>query len=184
MPRSSRIRATSSIRAIGVLGALAAVMLLLAACGSSGSPSTTTSTPPSSTPAPPAPSTSTATIAVSTRALPKLGAVLVDASGRTLYIFEPDAHAKVTCVGGCAQLWPPLKLSTEAKASGIGAVRSSLLGSDSDPEGGSVVTYDGWPLYTYTADTSAGQATGQAIETNGGVWYVISPSGAVVTTKP
>ncbi len=110
--------------------------------------------------------------------------MLVDASGRTLYVFKPDAHAKVTCVGGCAQLWPPLKLTQGAKASGIGAVHSSLLGSDSDPEGGSVATYNGWPLYTYAADTSAGQATGQAIETNGGLWYVISPAGTVVTTKP
>ncbi len=121
---------------------------------------------------------------VSARQLPGLGLALVDAAGRTLYVFKPDARSKVTCTGGCAQLWPPLKISSGAKASAVGSVSSSLLGSDPDPEGGSVVTYDGWPLYSYAADTAAGQASGQGIETNGGPWYVISPSGGVITKKP
>ncbi len=58
----------------------------------------------------------------------------------------------------------------------------ALLGSDPDPEGGRGVTYAGWPLYTYAADSAAGQDNGQAIETNGGRWYVIAPSGTVITT--
>jgi predicted lipoprotein with Yx(FWY)xxD motif len=47
-----------------------------------------------------------------------------------------------------------------------------------------VVTYKGWPLYTYVADTAPGQATGQAVNLNGGLWYVISPDGKVITQKP
>ncbi len=168
---------------------ITALAALLAACGSSKSPTTSSSEPTSSTASTSStPSTSSTTtsatptvLAVSN--LPKLGHVLVDSQGHTLYIFEPDAHSKVTCTGGCAQLWPPLKLKEGAKASGAVQVRSSLLGSDPDPEGGRVVTYDGWPLYTYQADTGAGQATGQGIETNGGLWYVISPTGTVITTK-
>lgn len=50
--------------------------------------------------------------------------------------------------------------------------------------GGRVVTYDGWPLYTYVTDTAAGQANGQALNLNGGLWYVISPSGKVIKKKP
>lgn len=172
---------------VGTLAGAALLALLLGACGSSsksGSSSTaeTTSTGASST------STSTqsaaSSLALSARSFPGIGKALVDASGRTLYIFEPDAHSKVTCTGGCAQLWPPLKLASGQKASAAAGVQGALLGSDPDPEGGIVVTYGGWPLYTYQADTAAGQDNGQGVETNGGLWYVISPEGKVITKKP
>ncbi len=117
------------------------------------------------------------------QALPVVGTALVDQAGRTLYIFEPDHHAKVTCVGSCASVWPPLKLSSGQSATATGQATSSLLGSDPDPEGGRVVTYDGWPLYTYVGDT-VGHAAGQGLNTSGGLWYVISPSGTVITTSP
>jgi predicted lipoprotein with Yx(FWY)xxD motif len=128
------------------------------------------------------PSPATKSISLSVRTLPNVGAVLVNAEGHTLYTFAPDQHSKVTCVSSCAAVWPPLKLASGETATGP-QLKASLLGSDPDPEGGSVVTYAGWPLYTYAADGSAGQDNGQAIEANGGRWYVIAPSGKVITTN-
>src|SRR5436853_91909 len=61
--------------------------------------------------------------------------------------------------------------------------KAALLGSDRNPAGGRVVTYNKWPLYTYVADTAPGQAKGQALNLNGGLWYVLSPSGKVIRTK-
>jgi len=55
-------------------------------------------------------------VVVSTRKPPKLGTVLVDAEGHTLYMCLPDRHGKVTCTGGCAVAWPALKLPSGAKA--------------------------------------------------------------------
>jgi predicted lipoprotein with Yx(FWY)xxD motif len=127
-------------------------------------------------------SPATKAVSLSVRTLPTVGAVLVNSEGHTLYTFAPDQHAKVTCVSSCAAVWPPLKLASGETAAGSPQMKASLLGSDSDPEGGSVVTYAGWPLYTYAADGSAGQDNGQAIEANGGHWYVIAPSGNVITT--
>lgn len=109
--------------------------------------------------------------------------MLVNAQGHTLYTFAPDKDKKVTCVSSCAAVWPPVKLPAGAKAAPSGAVKASLLGSDPDPSGGNVATYAGWPLYTYVTDTSAGAHTGQAINLNGGQWYVISPAGKVITKK-
>jgi predicted lipoprotein with Yx(FWY)xxD motif len=111
-----------------------------------------------------------------------VGAVLVNAEGHTLYTFAPDQHSKVTCVSGCAAVWPPLKLASGEAVTGP-QLKAPLPGSDPDPEGGSVVTYAGWPLHTYEADSAAGQDNGQAIESNGGRWYVIAPSGKVITTN-
>jgi predicted lipoprotein with Yx(FWY)xxD motif len=83
----------------------------------------------------------------------------------------------------CAAVWPPLKLARGAKVAAAGGARASLVGSDPDPAGGRVVTYHRWPLYTYVGDRAAGQAKGQALKLNGGYWYVLSPSGAVIRTK-
>ena len=144
---------------------------------------TTSSTAAAPTATPTTPSTpATKSISLSVRTLPTVGEVLVNVQGRTLYTFAPDNHSKVTCVSSCATLWPPLKLASGETAAGPPQLKASLLGSDPDPEGGHVVTYAGWPLYTYAADSAAGQDNGQAIETSGGRWYVIAPSGTVITT--
>ncbi|MGI5231829.1 hypothetical protein [Actinoallomurus sp. CA-142502] len=37
----------------------------------------------------------------------KLGKILVDGQGRTLYLFEADKGTKSTCYGACARAWPP-----------------------------------------------------------------------------
>ncbi|MDP9259110.1 MAG: hypothetical protein M3Q31_21535 [Actinomycetota bacterium] len=120
---------------------------------------------------------------ISTKKLPKLGTVLVNGQGRTLYMFVPDKHMRVTCVRTCAAVWPPVKLSKGQKAVASGQAKSSLLGSDPNPAGGRVVTYAAWPLYTYVADTSPGVAKGQALNLNGGLWYVLAPSGKLIRTK-
>ena len=123
------------------------------------------------------------TVVISTRKLPKLGTVLVNSKGRTLYMFVPDKRKKVTCLGSCAVVWPPVKLPTGAKPVAKGHAKASLLGSDPNPAGGRVVTYARWPLYTYVTDTSPGAAKGQALNLNGGLWYVLAPSGKVIRTK-
>jgi predicted lipoprotein with Yx(FWY)xxD motif/cytochrome c1 len=123
------------------------------------------------------------TVVIQTRKLTGLGTVLVDGKGRTLYMFVPDKRKRVTCKHTCAVVWPPVKLPHGAKIETKGNAKASLAGSDRDPAGGRVVTYHGWPLYTYVGDTAAGQAKGQAIDLNGGFWYVLAPSGKVIHTK-
>lgn len=126
----------------------------------------------------------TTKVVVKTRKIPKLGTVLVNGKGFTLYMFVPDKQKRVTCVKTCAKVWPPLKLPKGAKPVAAGKAKDSLLGSDPNPSGGRVVTYNHWPLYTYIVDKKPGQATGQAVNLNGGLWYVLSPAGKVIRTKP
>jgi len=168
------------VRKLPAVLVLPVAALIVAGCGSSSSTTsnTTSSTTATSTSAKSA--SSTPGPKVSAKSVASLGSVLVNEEGKTLYVFAPDKESKVTCQGECAGIWPPLKLESGQKATASGAVQSKLLGKDSDPEGGEVVTYAGGPLYTYTADTSAGTATGQGVNLNGGYWYVISPSGKVI----
>ena len=116
--------------------------------------------------------------ALGTKNLPGLGVVLVNGEGKTLYIYAPDHAKKVTCTGSCAQVWPPVTASGKPTLSG--GVKASLIGTDPSPSGGQVVTYAGWPLYSYVADATPGTAHGQALNNSGGLWYVITPSGQVI----
>lgn len=118
--------------------------------------------------------------AVKTRNIKGLGVVLVNSKGRTLYVFMPDKQRHVTCTGSCAHYWPALKWKGSGKPTAGGAAKGKFLGSDKDPAGGKVVTYNKWPLYTYIGDSAAGQSTGQGLDASGGKWYVISPSGKLV----
>lgn len=120
------------------------------------------------------------TVKIEARSIPGVGQVLVTSKGYALYVFEPDHHRTVTCTGVCAGTWPPLMVPTGADLVGGPGVQRALFGSDPDPVGGRVLTYDGWPLYGYTGDLQPDQATGQDIDANGGDWYVIRPSGKPV----
>ncbi len=108
----------------------------------------------------------------------KLGSYLVDAKGRTLYLFEADKTSSSTCYGACANLWPPLTTSGTVKAGS--SVMASALGTTHRKDGATEVTYHGHPLYLYAGDSQPGQTTGQALNQFGAKWYVVSRSGAKV----
>ena len=149
---------------------LAALGLVAAGCGGSAAASSNSGV---------AGASHTSSVAVTTRKI-KGVVVLVNAKGRTLYAFMKDAQRRVTCTGACPTYWPPFKWKTSAKPTAGGAAKTSLLSSDKNPSGGRVVTYNKWPLYTYSGDSAAGQAKGEGLNLEGGKWYVISPSGKVV----
>jgi predicted lipoprotein with Yx(FWY)xxD motif len=106
-----------------------------------------------------------------------LGTILVDADGRTLYMFAPDAQGPSTCEGDCIASWPAMAGPANA---GEG-VDESLLGTAARADDGSEqVTYGGWPLYYFAQDAAAGDVNGQGVND---VWYVIDPSGTPIGTS-
>ena len=112
-----------------------------------------------------------------------LGSVLVDARGRTLYLFDKDKHGRSACYGACATYWPPLLSS--AKPRREKGVRASLLGLTTRTDGKRQVTYAGHPLYRFVGDKQAGQTTGEGLTDFGAPWDAIAASGrAVEPTTP
>jgi predicted lipoprotein with Yx(FWY)xxD motif len=107
-----------------------------------------------------------------------LGTVLVDARGRTLYLFDKDKRGKSACYGACAAYWPPL-LSSAKPRQGKG-VRASLLGLTTRTDGKRQVTYAGHPLYRFIGDKQAGQTTGEGLTDFGAAWDAIAASGRAV----
>jgi predicted lipoprotein with Yx(FWY)xxD motif len=108
----------------------------------------------------------------------KLGKVLADGRGHTLYLFGKDKNSKSACSGACAQAWPPLTTTGKAKA-GAG-VSASKLGTTSRGGGVKQVTYNGHPLYGFIKDTGPRQTHGQGIVAFGGKWSVVSAAGRAV----
>ena len=98
--------------------------------------------------------------------------VLTNAKGFTLYWFAPDTSTKSVCNGSCAAYWPPVP-GHVTLASGVAGTVSTITRSD----GSSQATYNGHPLYTYVSDTSPGQASGNNLNLNGGVWHEVTVSG-------
>jgi predicted lipoprotein with Yx(FWY)xxD motif len=111
----------------------------------------------------------------------KLGRILVDNRGRTLYLFEKDRRGTSSCNGACAKAWPPLLASGKPHA-GAGA-KASLLGTTKRGDGRRQVTYNGHPLYTFVKDIEKGQTNGEGVDAFGAEWYVVSSAGAKIAKQ-
>jgi predicted lipoprotein with Yx(FWY)xxD motif len=108
----------------------------------------------------------------------KLGPILVNSRGRTLYLFAKDRNAKSACNGSCAKFWPPL-LSQGKPTAGPG-VKPSLIGTTRRSNGSRQVTYNRHPLYTFALDKLAGQIKGEGNFAFGARWYAVSARGTAV----
>jgi predicted lipoprotein with Yx(FWY)xxD motif len=92
--------------------------------------------------------------------------LLTNAKGFTLYSFAPDSPNKSVCYGSCAAYWPPVAGNASA-GSGV----TGTIGTIKRTDGSTQATYDGHPLYTYVGDNAPGQAGGNNINLNGGLWH-------------
>jgi predicted lipoprotein with Yx(FWY)xxD motif len=150
-------------RNILVLALATASAALGAACSSSGGSGASRPVPPATGDAVSAQSTS-------------LGTILVDGRGRTVYEFANDKTNTSTCTGACAADWPAVRAPATLPASLPGV--TGALGMTTRTDGGHQLTVAGHPVYTFSGDSAPGQTNGQGINLNGGVWTVVSPSGA------
>ena len=99
---------------------------------------------------------------------PKLGQILTDPKGMTLYTFANDTANTSNCSVGCATAWPPLLLASGNPEAPQGL--PGTLGVITRADGGRQVTYDAKPLYTFANDTKPGDTNGQGLNN---VWYVV-----------
>jgi predicted lipoprotein with Yx(FWY)xxD motif len=160
----------------------AAVAMSAAACSSSSS-SGSAGGAPSSTPASassaPASASSAAGGSGALKTTQVSGVTVVtNAKGFTLYWFAPDTATTSKCNGACAQIWPPV-----AGPATAGPGVTGKLGTITRSDGSAQATYDGHPLYTYVADTAPGQASGNGVNANGGLWHEVTASGTTAAAN-
>ena len=149
---------------IKVFAVVALFPLLMAACSDDE---------PSNGGAEPQPDdTAEATVAVEDS---DLGQIVVDAEGKTLYVFLADEGSDSTCYDDCEAAWPPLTVDGDP-AAGEG-IDAALLGTTEREDGSTQVTLDGHPLYYFASDETADDTNGQGV---GDVWFVVSPEGEAI----
>ncbi len=112
----------------------------------------------------------------------RLGSILVNSKGHTLYLFAKDRNGKSACSGSCASFWPPL-LSRSKPTAGPG-LKASLLGRIKRSSGSLQVTYNRHPLYAFSLDKRAGQTNGEGNLAFGARWYAISAKGRAILKAP
>jgi predicted lipoprotein with Yx(FWY)xxD motif len=108
----------------------------------------------------------------------KLGPILVNSKGHTLYLFAKDRNGKSACSGSCARFWPPMLI--RGKPTAGSGVRPPLIGTTMRSNGTRQVTYNRHPVYTFALDKRAGQTNGEGNSAFGGKWYAVSARGTAV----
>jgi predicted lipoprotein with Yx(FWY)xxD motif len=166
-----RVTATGALRARTLVGAAACIVCALAATACDNSNATTLSSPPTTNPA----------LTLTVQHSPE-GPIIATGGGNTLYDFAPDTPTHSACLNdGCVFQWPPLIASGPVRL-GQG-IDPKLVGTLRRPDGSTQISYGGHPLYTYNLDVTPGMVTGQSIDQDGGLWYVIDPAGKQITTS-
>ena len=111
-------------------------------------------------------------------------AIVVDGSGRTVYMLMSDSAGKPTCAQldpRCPSTWP----AVPAKGSPVAGkgIDKKLLGVVKGARGVRQVTYNHHPLYYfhggsgYVGDKKPGDVNGQKFFS---IWFVLTPKGAPI----
>jgi predicted lipoprotein with Yx(FWY)xxD motif len=171
--RTPTTRRTRAIRSGGALSAIAAGLLVLAACGSGGGTASATS---------PASSSGTTVTVRDAGGM----SMLATSTGRTLYSSDQE-QGKVLCQSGdCTAVWAPLTVSAgQAPTASAGLTHDLTTVKRSD--GTRQVAFDGRPLYTFSFDHSIGQVNGDgqtdSFDGTDFTWHAaVAPTGA--TSSP
>jgi len=107
----------------------------------------------------------------------KAGQIVVDGKGMSVYYYTKDVKdsGTSTCTGGCLDAWPPVLATADTPT--VDGV-TGTVGTIATPDGKKQLTVNGMPVYLYAKDLAAGDITGQGV---GGVWYLVAPSGEMIT---
>ncbi|GAB3434444.1 hypothetical protein [Flindersiella endophytica] len=159
---------TAALVSVAVIG------LLTAGCGAADKLTSSANANQQKAASPSASAADELTAALGTASNDRLGDIVTDEQGRTLYRFDQDTNnpSATNCVDACAEKWPPVLAGEKVNVDGIEA---DLVGTVDRPDGSQQVTLKGWPLYRFADDKQAGDIKGQGVQ---GTWFVAAPDGA------
>lgn len=168
----------------GVLAVTAVAAILLAGCGGSKPSSSSSKSKEGGYATSTTKTTSSAAaeaVVISVKSNPVLETKILAAGPKklTVYMFAADHGASSACYGACAGAWPPVTTTGAPKVEG--GADAAKVGTITRSEGAKQVTFAGHPLYYYSPDSSESDISGQGINSFGASWYVLSPSGQVIT---
>lgn len=107
----------------------------------------------------------------------KLGIILFDLSGHTLYRFAGDKGPASSCYGACAKAWPPALTEGKIRAEDV---PRKLVGTSKRKDGTIQLTFDGHPLYTHRGDPQ-GDTSASGTTAFGAKWFALRRNGEDAT---
>jgi len=117
----------------------------------------------------------------------EFGQYIVGPDGKPVYMFTTDtqgngADPAITCSSeDCLAAWPLVTVEGDVM---VGPGLDPDLAGTMARDGQAVVTYNGWPLYTFVRDQAGAAPEGQDIESFGGEWYLLGPDGEMIEEEP
>ena len=113
----------------------------------------------------------------------RYGNILIAGDGYMIYGFAIDKRGKDVCepIDRCLATWPPV-LAPRKLVLGRG-VKGTLVHSIRLKNGKRQLTYNGWPLYTYIADTGPKQTSNINTKGFGAKWPAVNASGKFVPAR-
>ncbi len=104
-------------------------------------------------------------------------------SSFSLYLLSAESNGTLHCTGSCLQAWPPLLVPSGTKSIALGAGVNGTIGfvtRGSQKQ----VTFNGYPVYTFSQDPGPNQATGEGIKSDGGTWELVHAGATTKSATP
>jgi predicted lipoprotein with Yx(FWY)xxD motif len=179
-----------AVKRIVIVTVILPAILLLASCGSSAKHSSSGATTTLPTVSPYATTTTSASNETTTTAASASSVVLklamnaklhrniiVDAAGRTVYLFVPNGVGLTNKVpAAIASAWPQATTAAASPTVGPGLTASELHVT-MQSNGAHQIVYNSRLLYTFSGDAGPGTANGQGLAK---IWYVLSAAGTPI----
>jgi predicted lipoprotein with Yx(FWY)xxD motif len=108
--------------------------------------------------------------------IPSYGGVLENGASRSLYLLSTEKGSKLHCTGSCASIWIPVVVKSSVKKVTVAATVKGKIGFVKRNGSTKQVTFNTYPVYTYTGDTGPNQSMGEGIAADGGVWHLLHAS--------
>ena len=108
--------------------------------------------------------------------------VLVNQSSRTLYVLSVEKGDVIKCKGACLSTWTPLLVKKSVTTIVLGANVDGKIGFVKRSSTTKQVTFNTFPLYTYTGDSGPRQTNGEGVSAYGGRWFVVKASSTRAAT--
>jgi predicted lipoprotein with Yx(FWY)xxD motif len=101
--------------------------------------------------------------------------VLTDATHHALYVLSVEKGGHLHCTAAaCLTAWPPLLVKSTvvlvASGKGVKGTFGEVKRSATEKQ----ITFNGYPVYTFSGDSGSYQANGQGIRADGGTWTLIN----------
>jgi predicted lipoprotein with Yx(FWY)xxD motif len=116
--------------------------------------------------------------------VPDYAAVLEASSSHTLYVLSTEKGAKLHCTGSCLSVWHPLVVKSSVTKVSVGANVKGKVGFVKRTAATKQVTYNTYPLYTFSGDTGANGTSGEGVAADGGVWHLVHASAKAAGATP